>query len=193
MQALPAKGRERSGKFVESQQIRPPLGPVGKSAGVGEVALLFVETPENVGQWTAPHLAAIAADAIDEGSHPSAEGPQPIAALNRLVLVGKPAHGFVEWNVTVETSNGKQIILGEGLAEDSAWSYACEIEQTARREMVTKLEDFLRRRSKISLVVRHEDVINAPGLKEACKILFADQADEKLQEYIDSMKQAMHQ
>ncbi len=62
----------------------------------------------------------------------------------------------------------------------------CEIEQAARLEMITKLEDFLRRRSKISLVVSREDVINAPGLKEACKILFGDQAEAKLQEYIDA-------
>jgi len=62
----------------------------------------------------------------------------------------------------------------------------CEIEQSARREMITKLDDFLRRRSKISLVVRHNDFINSAGLKEACKILFGDKADEKLQEYIDS-------
>jgi len=58
-----------------------------------------------------------------------------------------------------------------------------EIELAARREMITKLEDFLRRRSKISQVVRHEDLINAPGLKKACKIFFGDQADEKHAEY----------
>lgn len=61
----------------------------------------------------------------------------------------------------------------------------CEIEHAARREMITKLEDFLRRRSKISLVVRREEIINAPGLKEACEILFGDEAEAKLQEYID--------
>jgi hypothetical protein len=52
---------------------------------------------------------------------------------------------------------------------------------------VTKLEDFLRRRSKISLVVRREDILSAPGLKEACEILFGDEADSKLNEYIDSV------
>jgi glycerol-3-phosphate dehydrogenase len=62
-----------------------------------------------------------------------------------------------------------------------------EIELAARREMITKLEDFLRRRSKISLVVGHQDIIDAPGLKEACKILFGDQAEEKLAEYIKVM------
>ena len=62
-----------------------------------------------------------------------------------------------------------------------------EIELAARREMITKLEDFLRRRSKISLVLRHQEVIDAPGLKEACKILFGDQAEEKLAEYLRVM------
>ena len=59
----------------------------------------------------------------------------------------------------------------------------CEIEQAARREVIVKLEDFLRRRSKISQVVRTEDLRKAPGLREASKILFEDQADEKYEEY----------
>lgn len=59
-----------------------------------------------------------------------------------------------------------------------------EIELCARREMITKLEDFLRRRSKISLVVPHDKLVSAPGLKKACEILFGDQAEEKLAEYI---------
>ena len=59
----------------------------------------------------------------------------------------------------------------------------CELQETARREMVVKLEDFLRRRSKIALVVRRDDIRNSPGLLEACTILFGDQAQEKLDEY----------
>ncbi len=61
----------------------------------------------------------------------------------------------------------------------------CEIEQAGRREMITKLEDFLRRRSKISLVVRRRDIIDDPGLREFCEILFGDQADAKLREYVE--------
>ncbi|WP_295876305.1 FAD-dependent oxidoreductase [uncultured Zhongshania sp.] len=61
----------------------------------------------------------------------------------------------------------------------------CEIEHAARREMISKLDDFLRRRSKISLVVRREEIIKAPGLKEACEILFGGEAEAKLQEYIE--------
>ena len=64
----------------------------------------------------------------------------------------------------------------------------CEIEQAGRREMITKLDDFLRRRSKISLVVRRHDIIDDPGLREFCEILFGDQADAKLQEYIEQTR-----
>jgi glycerol-3-phosphate dehydrogenase len=62
----------------------------------------------------------------------------------------------------------------------------CEIEQSARREMITKLDDFLRRRSKISLVIRHDVLRDAPGLREACELLFAKDADARLAEYFAS-------
>ena len=59
----------------------------------------------------------------------------------------------------------------------------CEIELARRQEMIVKLEDFLRRRSKIALVVRHVDIRNAAGLMEACEILFGDEARAKYDEY----------
>ena len=65
----------------------------------------------------------------------------------------------------------------------------CEIQQAKRREMIVKLEDFLRRRSKIALVVRKEDIKNAPGLMEACEILFGEQAQEKIDEYFQEAEQ----
>lgn len=60
----------------------------------------------------------------------------------------------------------------------------CEVAQAARREMITKLEDFLRRRSKIALVVRKRDIEASPGLAEACELLFGEQAADKLAEYV---------
>lgn len=59
----------------------------------------------------------------------------------------------------------------------------CEIEQAARREMVTRLDDFLRRRSKIALVIRADEIRRAPGLREACVLLFGDEADARIEEY----------
>jgi alpha-glycerophosphate oxidase/glycerol-3-phosphate dehydrogenase len=60
----------------------------------------------------------------------------------------------------------------------------CEIELAARREMIIKLEDFMRRRSKIEQVVRREDIVCSPGLREACDILFGSESEVRLQEYL---------
>jgi len=59
----------------------------------------------------------------------------------------------------------------------------CELHHAAQREMVTKLADFLRRRSKIALIARPEQIRSAPGLLEACEILFGPAAQQKLDEY----------
>ncbi len=58
-----------------------------------------------------------------------------------------------------------------------------ELFLAAQTEMVTKLEDFLRRRSKISLVMSQSDIADAEGLREACRILFGDDAQRRYDEY----------
>lgn len=62
----------------------------------------------------------------------------------------------------------------------------CEIEHTARREMIVKLDDFLRRRSKISLVIRQRGFLQSPGLLEVCGVFFAEDAEARLRLYIDT-------
>ncbi|MEI7613227.1 MAG: glycerol-3-phosphate dehydrogenase/oxidase [Betaproteobacteria bacterium] len=62
----------------------------------------------------------------------------------------------------------------------------CEIRLAKHQEMITKLEDFLRRRSKIALVVRHEDIRHTEGLMEACEMLFGEQAKAKYDEYFQA-------
>jgi glycerol-3-phosphate dehydrogenase len=59
----------------------------------------------------------------------------------------------------------------------------CEIEEAARREMVVRLEDFLRRRTDIGQVVRRDELRASPGLVEASRILFGAAADAKRAEY----------
>jgi len=59
----------------------------------------------------------------------------------------------------------------------------CELHYAARREMVVKLEDFMRRRSKIALIAKKRDFEHAPGLLEACRILFGDDAQARFDEY----------
>lgn len=58
-----------------------------------------------------------------------------------------------------------------------------EIDLAARREMIVTLEDFLRRRSKIALVMRRDEIRRAAGLLEACRILFGDDARMRFDEY----------
>ena len=58
-----------------------------------------------------------------------------------------------------------------------------ELHLAAETEMVTKLEDFLRRRSKITQVIPEDEVRTSPGLHEAAEILFGEQAEERLVEY----------
>lgn len=60
----------------------------------------------------------------------------------------------------------------------------CELEYQARTEMITKLEDFVRRRTRLELILGHQAVIDLPGLKEVCSILFGTQGEAKLNEYI---------
>ncbi|WP_249976699.1 glycerol-3-phosphate dehydrogenase/oxidase [Vreelandella olivaria] len=61
----------------------------------------------------------------------------------------------------------------------------CELEHAKNHEMVTQLEDFLRRRAKVSLVVHHEQLRRSEGLKEACKVLFGEKAEEHFNIYFD--------
>jgi glycerol-3-phosphate dehydrogenase len=63
----------------------------------------------------------------------------------------------------------------------------CELHYAARREMVTLLEDFLRRRSKIALIARKSQIEHAPGLMEACRILFGDDAQAKFDAYFTEL------
>ncbi len=79
-------------------------------------------------------------------------------------------------SIRANPDNAKRMI------EDAEY-LRCEIEQTARREMITKLEDFMRRRSKISLVVRKDRLRHSPGLLDACRVFFGDDAEAKLDEY----------
>jgi glycerol-3-phosphate dehydrogenase len=89
---------------------------------------------------------------------------------------GEEAFGLLE-------SIKKDPKMGEVLIENAEY-LRCEIELAARREMIVDLDDFLRRRSKIALVLCFQDIVSAPGLAEACRILFGDAAEAKLAAYV---------
>ena len=49
--------------------------------------------------------------------------------------------------------------------------------------MIVRLDDFMRRRSKIDLVVSDADVAASPGVHEVAEILFGEDAERRLDEY----------
>ena len=65
-----------------------------------------------------------------------------------------------------------------------------ELYYAAQTEMITTLEDFLRRRSKIALVLSYEEIRDAEGIREACQLLFGDDADRRYDEYFTPEREA---
>jgi glycerol-3-phosphate dehydrogenase len=61
-----------------------------------------------------------------------------------------------------------------------------ELHLAASTEMVTRLEDFMRRRTKIDQVVPAEAIRSSEGLADVARILFGDAAEAKLAEYLES-------
>ena len=80
--------------------------------------------------------------------------------------------------------------MAEVLIEGTEYIRA-EIHHAARREMIVKLDDFLRRRSKVALIARTETIRRAPGLAELCGILFGDEAEARMDEYFESKEAAI--
>ncbi|MDH3449595.1 MAG: FAD-dependent oxidoreductase [Gammaproteobacteria bacterium] len=75
-----------------------------------------------------------------------------------------------------DPSMGKPLI-------DNAGIRRCEIDYLAKHEMIVTLEDYLRRRSKIELLVSRETLRQSAGLFEACEKLFGDDARMRFNEY----------
>lgn len=73
--------------------------------------------------------------------------------------------------------------MGEDIME-SADYLRVELHFGALTEMITTLDDFMRRRSKIDLVVPKADIVGSAGLREVAEILFGDDAERRLQEYL---------
>jgi glycerol-3-phosphate dehydrogenase len=72
--------------------------------------------------------------------------------------------------------------LREPLVEN-AGIRRCEIDYLAKHEMIVKLEDYLRRRSKIELLLSRATLRQSAGLFEACEKLFGADAKKRFDEY----------
>ena len=95
-----------------------------------------------------------------------------------------PSWPFV--HVTLAAAGGDPDRDDPRMAEDviaGADYVRAELFYAAQTEMVTKLDDFLRRRSKIALVIGNDSIENADGIHEACRLLFGDDAQRRYDEY----------
>lgn len=147
---------------------------------VGEVTRLGVTVPYPYYRWYGEPSESVRkeflhqAELMDLDAMTSPEASEPLTA--RLWRrYGTHALDMLE-EIREDPRQGELLIEGTEYLR-------CELGQAQRREMITRLEDFLRRRSKISLVVSNERIRQSPGLMEACEILFGDQARERFDEY----------
>ncbi|HET9594290.1 MAG TPA: FAD-dependent oxidoreductase [Anaeromyxobacteraceae bacterium] len=67
---------------------------------------------------------------------------------------------------------------------EAAGLLRCEVELAAREEMVVTLEDFLRRRTNVALLVRREALRADPALREVGDILFGEESRRRLAEWL---------
>ncbi|MGC6396928.1 MAG: FAD-dependent oxidoreductase [Ilumatobacteraceae bacterium] len=66
---------------------------------------------------------------------------------------------------------------------ESADYLRVELHNAADHEMIVKLDDFMRRRSKIDLVVADHEFVGSDGLAEISQLLFGDDGERKLDEF----------
>ncbi len=86
---------------------------------------------------------------------------------------GREAEAMLD-AVTANPALSAPAIAGTGLR-------LCEIDHLRDREMVVTLSDLLRRRSRLALLYRHEELMAMQGMPELCDRLFGNQARAKFQ------------
>ena len=78
--------------------------------------------------------------------------------------------------IEADPTMAEPIIAGTGIRR-------CELQYLAREEMIVRLEDLLRRRSKLELLVTQQELQNREGIRELCAQLFGDLAEARYEEY----------
>jgi glycerol-3-phosphate dehydrogenase len=55
--------------------------------------------------------------------------------------------------------------------------------------MITRFEDYLRRRTSIALLVARDELAASAGLRDACRMLFGPEAERRHDEYFGDHQQ----
>jgi len=144
---------------------------------VALVSKLGVETPKAGGQWYGEAPAERKQVFMKTAHEMDLDRLTPAKAVEPLTerfwrRYGEQAFGLL-------TAIKENPAMAEHVMREAEYTYA-EIQLIARREMIVTLEDFLRRRSKISQVVRAKDLKADPGLLATATMLFGVEAGQRL-------------
>ena len=96
---------------------------------------------------------------------------------------GEDAFGIMEL-IKKDKSQCEPLIPGTGIRR-------CEIEYIKESEMIVELEDFLRRRSKLALIMDRKALKESEDLKEICKTLFGDDAELRYERYFSDQDECI--
>ncbi|MBY6029927.1 FAD-dependent oxidoreductase [Halomonas denitrificans] len=154
---------------------------------VAEVAALGVTIPDPDARWYGEPHADDRREFMHQARLLELDTMTPASSSEALSTrlwrrYGLSAFGMLD-QIRRDRRQGELLIAGTEYLR-------CELEHAASKEMITRMDDFLRRRSKIALVVDHESLRDAPGLEEAARILFGDDAEQQLQEYFHTHRPA---
>ena len=155
----------------------------------GHVAAMGITVPYPKKRWYGEPEASVREAFFHQASLMELDrltSPDASEPLSQRLWRRYAAFAFLLLDRIREDSSKAELLI------ENAEYLRCEIELAARREMITKLEDFMRRRSKIELVVKNEQLLAAPGLQDLCHILFGEQADARLQEYLEDLRNNEH-
>ena len=149
----------------------------------GHVAALGVALPHADYRWYGEPHASVREEYLHQARLMDLDGytsPQSIERLSSRLWRRYDQQAF-ELLADIREDPRQAEVLIEGTDYLRA-----EIRLAQQQEMITMLDDFLRRRSKIALVLRKEDIRAAKGLMEACEILFGSEAQAKFDEYFEA-------
>jgi glycerol-3-phosphate dehydrogenase len=144
------------------------------------VARLGVRLPRPTAPWYGEppaaerreFLARAAAAGIDR--LPAAPDGEPLSS--RLWRrYGRGALAIVD-EIGRDASLAREVVEGAELCR-------AEVLFAAREELVVRLDDLLRRRTRIALARRRDELRGAAGLREACELLAGDRGGELFDEY----------
>lgn len=116
-------------------------------------------------------------DAMAEGAIDDRRGPRREPPSDRLWRrYGGGAFSVLEL-IERDPSQAELVLSGYEIMR-------AELEYARGREMVIRLEDFLRRRTRVAQLIAQDELARDPGLKTVCEVLFGEAADERLTEYL---------